>query len=88
MIDEPFGPAVPSVPLVDSPLTFVVAQIRFSLVASISEERFVLRQQSEQAFPHNRSTVPPPPRTQPRREERRHTRRPSAGGRDESRGFV
>ncbi len=41
MIDEPFGPAVPSVPLADSPLTFVVAQIRFPLVASISEERFI-----------------------------------------------
>ena len=36
MIDEPFGPAVPSVPLADSPLTFVVAQIRFPLVASYS----------------------------------------------------
>ena len=41
MIDKPFGPAVPSVPLADSPLTFVVAQIRFPLVASISEERFI-----------------------------------------------
>ena len=41
MIDAPFGPAVPSVPLRDSPLTFVVAQIRFPLVASISEERFI-----------------------------------------------
>lgn len=41
MLDEPFGPAVPSVPLENSPLTFVVAQIRFPLVASINDEKFI-----------------------------------------------
>ncbi|MCA1706813.1 MAG: TIGR04255 family protein [Actinobacteria bacterium] len=41
MIDEPFGAAVPSVPLSRSPLTFVVAQVRIPLVVSISEESFI-----------------------------------------------
>lgn len=37
----PFGPAVPSVPLAKSPLSFVVAQVRFPMVASISKEDFI-----------------------------------------------
>ena len=37
----PFGPAVPSVPLPKSPLSFVVAQVRFPMVASISKEEFI-----------------------------------------------
>lgn len=41
MIDNPFGPAIPSVPLPSSPLSFVVAQIRFPLVASIAGEAFI-----------------------------------------------
>ena len=41
MIDEPFGAAVPSVPLSRSPLTFVVVQVRFPLVVSIAEEGFI-----------------------------------------------
>jgi uncharacterized protein (TIGR04255 family) len=41
MVDEPFGAAVPSVPLSRSPLSFVVVQVRFPLVASISEESFI-----------------------------------------------
>lgn len=41
MLDEPFGPAVTSVPLKDSPLRFVVAQIQFPLVTSIADEAFI-----------------------------------------------
>lgn len=41
MIDEPFGPAVPSVSLPGAPLSFVVAQIKFPLVASISDQAFI-----------------------------------------------
>ena len=41
MVDQPFGAAVPSVPLSRSPLAFVVAQIRFPLVTSISDESFI-----------------------------------------------
>lgn len=41
MIDEPFGAALPSIPLIRSPLAFVVAQIRFPLVVSIGEESFI-----------------------------------------------
>jgi len=41
MIDEPFGPPVPSVPLPRSPLSFVVAQVRFPLVASINDQAFI-----------------------------------------------
>lgn len=41
MIDEPFGPPVPSVPLPGSPLSFVVAQVRFPVVASINDEAFI-----------------------------------------------
>jgi uncharacterized protein (TIGR04255 family) len=41
MIDEPFGAAVPSIPLSRSPLTFVVVQVRFPLVVSIGEESFI-----------------------------------------------
>ena len=37
----PFGPAVPSVPLSDSPLSFVVAQVRFPMVTSISSGEFI-----------------------------------------------
>jgi len=41
MIDEPFGPAIPSVPLPRSPLSFVVVQVRFPLVASIADQSFI-----------------------------------------------
>jgi len=41
MIDEPFGPPIPSVPLPGSPLSFVVAQVRFPLVASIADQSFI-----------------------------------------------
>ena len=37
----PFGPAVPSVPLRNSPLSFVVAQVRFPMVTSISSGEFI-----------------------------------------------
>lgn len=40
-VDSPFGPAVESVPLPRSPLAFVVAQVRFPLVASIAEQEFI-----------------------------------------------
>lgn len=40
-VDTPFGPAVESVPLPHSPLAFVVAQVRFPLVASIGEQEFI-----------------------------------------------
>ena len=40
-VEAPFGPAVPSVPLPRSPLSFVVAQVRFPMVASISKEDFI-----------------------------------------------
>lgn len=41
MTDTPFGDPVTSVPLKPHSLVFVVAQIRFPLVVSINEERFV-----------------------------------------------
>lgn len=41
VIDEPFGAAIPSIPLRHSPLTFVVVQVRFPLVVSIGEESFI-----------------------------------------------
>lgn len=42
MIDHPFGPAVPEVPLTRAPLALVVAQLRFPTVASIAEgETFI-----------------------------------------------
>jgi len=41
MIDKPFGPPIPSVPLPRSPLSFVVAQVRFPVVASINDEAFI-----------------------------------------------
>lgn len=41
MIETPFGNPVASVPLKPPSLVFVVAQIRFPLVVSINEERFV-----------------------------------------------
>ena len=41
MVDTPFGPPIPSVPLSRSPLSFVVAQVQFPLVASISQQDFV-----------------------------------------------
>ena len=41
MITEPFGTAVPEIPLPDAPLAFVVAQVRFERVASISSEEFI-----------------------------------------------
>lgn len=40
-VDEPFGPAVPSIPLSSSPLALVVAQVQFPLVASIAESAFI-----------------------------------------------
>ena len=40
-VRTPFGPTVPSVPLPKSPLSFVVAQVRFPMVASISKEDFI-----------------------------------------------
>jgi uncharacterized protein (TIGR04255 family) len=41
VIDTPFGPPVPEVPLPRSPLAFVVAQVRFERVASIGSEDFI-----------------------------------------------
>jgi uncharacterized protein (TIGR04255 family) len=41
MIERPFGPPVPEVPLARSPLVFVVAQVRFERVASIGSEDFI-----------------------------------------------
>jgi uncharacterized protein (TIGR04255 family) len=42
VIDHPFGPAVPEVPLKQAPLALVVAQVRFPTVASIAEgETFI-----------------------------------------------
>jgi uncharacterized protein (TIGR04255 family) len=41
VIEFPFGPAVPEVPLPRSPLVFVVAQVRFERVASIGSEDFI-----------------------------------------------
>ncbi len=41
MIETPFGAPVPSVKLKSPSLVFVVAQVRFPLVVSINEERFV-----------------------------------------------
>jgi len=41
VIETPFGPPVPEVPLPRSPLTFVVAQVRFERVASIGSEDFI-----------------------------------------------
>lgn len=41
MLDQPFGPPVASVPLPNSPLVFVVTQIRFPLVASINDPAFI-----------------------------------------------
>src|SRR4051812_33069881 len=41
IIETPFGDPVASVPLKPASLVFVVAQVRFPLVVSIGEERFV-----------------------------------------------
>ena len=41
MIDVPFGPPIPSVPLPRSPLSFVVARVRFPVVASINDPAFI-----------------------------------------------
>ena len=41
MLDHPFGPPIASVTLDPHSLVFVVAQIRFPLVVSINDERFV-----------------------------------------------
>ena len=41
MVDEPFGPPVPSVPLERSPLRFVVAQLRFPKVIALTDESYV-----------------------------------------------
>jgi uncharacterized protein (TIGR04255 family) len=41
VIETPFGPPVPEVPLPRSPLAFVVAQARFERVASIGSEDFI-----------------------------------------------
>lgn len=40
-VDQPFGPAVPSIPLSRSPLALVVAQIQFPLVTSIADPTFI-----------------------------------------------
>lgn len=41
MLDQPFGPPVPSIPLTPHSLVFVVAQVRFPLVVSINDENFI-----------------------------------------------
>jgi uncharacterized protein (TIGR04255 family) len=41
VIESPFGPPVPEVPLARPPLVFVVAQVRFERVASIGSEDFI-----------------------------------------------
>ncbi len=41
VIETPFGPPAPEVPLPRSPLAFVVAQVRFERVASIGSEDFI-----------------------------------------------
>lgn len=41
VIETPFGPAVPEVPLPRSPLVLVVAQVRFGRIASIASEEFI-----------------------------------------------
>jgi uncharacterized protein (TIGR04255 family) len=41
VITEPFGNDVPEVPLPYAPLAFVVAQVKFERVASISSEQFI-----------------------------------------------
>lgn len=41
VINEPFGPVVPEIPLPSAPLVFVVAQARFERVASILSEEFI-----------------------------------------------
>ena len=47
VIETPFGPAAPEVPLPRSPLAFVVAQVRFERVASIGSENFIAGFQEE-----------------------------------------
>lgn len=41
VIQTPFGPGIPEVPLTRSPLVLVVAQVRFERVASIGSEDFI-----------------------------------------------
>lgn len=42
MIEAPFGPPVPEIPLASSPLVFVVCQVRFERIAAIgSSEAFI-----------------------------------------------
>jgi uncharacterized protein (TIGR04255 family) len=41
MVDVPFGSPVPEVPLPRAPLAFVIAQVRFERVASVSNEAFI-----------------------------------------------
>lgn len=41
MVATPFGPPVPEIALPDAPLAFVIAQVRFERVASISSEAFI-----------------------------------------------
>ncbi|MCY3586646.1 MAG: TIGR04255 family protein [Acidimicrobiaceae bacterium] len=59
MVDSPFGPPVPSVPLLRSPLSFVVARIQIPLVASISQEYFVadFQEQIRSAYPDLRKDL-------------------------------
>ena len=41
MVATPFGPPVPEIALPQAPLAFVIAQVRFERVASISSEAFI-----------------------------------------------
>ncbi len=41
VVDAPFGPPVAEIPLPQAPLVFVVAQVRFERLASISSEEFI-----------------------------------------------
>jgi uncharacterized protein (TIGR04255 family) len=41
MVDIPFGPPVPEIALPRAPLVFVVAQVRFERLASVSSESFI-----------------------------------------------
>ena len=47
VIETPFGPPAPEVPLPGSPLVFVIAQVRFERVASIGSENFIAGFQEE-----------------------------------------
>ena len=59
MVDSPFGPPVPSVSLPRSPLSFVVAQVRFPLVAKIAQQDFVgdFQEQVRAEYPDLRKNI-------------------------------